>query len=186
LRPVIKARDRDRAAHAAAELVALEAGEGKAGAIREEIVRVHGAVAEEFEGAAVQTVGSGFGDHDDNAATAAAVFGGVGVGENTKFLDAFDGRNRADGRNRGHVVVDLEADAIELHVAGGLLAAVDDEVIPVEGVVNARCGFGGEDAGDERGQRPDVAVVEGEIHDLIVGDCGVESRGDAFKKLWRR
>src|SRR5690348_3978390 len=72
----------DRAAGAASELIALE----EVMCWREEVAGIQVAVAQKLEGAAVQLVGAGFGDHVDNRAGAAAVLGAVAVGLNAELL----------------------------------------------------------------------------------------------------
>src|SRR5579863_6247299 len=50
------------------------------------------AIAQEIEGAAVELVRSGFGDHVDHCASGASQFGSIGVGRDAEFLDYLVGK----------------------------------------------------------------------------------------------
>src|SRR5439155_26760393 len=119
---------------ACAKLVALETCQRASGPVGEKVVGVEKAVTQELEYAAVQIVCSGFRDQRDHSSAAASVLGGIRVGLNLEFLNAFHRWDRADSRNGGDVVRNRGRDAIEQHFAGRFLPAVHDEAIGSEGV----------------------------------------------------
>src|SRR5581483_5693853 len=93
---VVQFWDENRPTRAGSELISLKAAQRRARPVREEVVRIQFAVAQEFEETAVQRVGARFGHQRHQSASAAAIFRRVGVGLDPKFLDALNRGNRAD------------------------------------------------------------------------------------------
>src|SRR6266705_2873049 len=99
----------DRAAHGAAELVAIEAG---CFAGEEKVLGIQIGVAVKPESAAVNRIGAGFEGSDDQGAPGATVFRRSNVGLNAELIDGVRRREKHDGVHKGLVVVNAVQDEI--------------------------------------------------------------------------
>ena len=163
------------AAERAAELVLLEVRLGAAGAVVEEVVRVERVVAVELEAAAVQRVRARLDLQVDDAAERPAELGRVGAGLHLELVERVDAREDDDRLQPGLVVVD----AVEHVVVVARPLAVGRERrrgAPGEaaGAVDVRAGDAAQDAGDGARQVDEVAAVERQRLDLLVGDRRAE------------
>ncbi len=163
----------DRSADASAELVLAKLGLGAAGL--EDVAGVEDIVAEELVGAAVELVGAGAGNDVDDTACGTAGFGGVAVGLDGDFLDAFDVGLDTDGADDALVIVD----AVDDVVVEGIVLTVDGEAAGGAPIVGAAAA--GEavtwtlvGSGNELDELDEVTAVEGEILDLLCGDGGAD------------
>src|SRR5207245_6367471 len=109
---------RDRTAQVAAKLVEPQRRVGGG----EVVLCVHGIVAEELEQVAVVGVAAGLGDHVDDVAGGASVFGRVSPGLDLEFLDAVNA-GAADARG---LPSQLGADRVYVNTGG--VSAVEQHI----------------------------------------------------------
>ena len=148
----------DWTAQSSAELVALELGNR---CLVKVVARVKSAVADEFEGRAVQSVGAGIGDDRDLRAIALAEAGTVSVGDDVELAYRVDAEQLAAG-SAGRDVNKRSA---------GIFDSIEKEEIVLwatatDGKHVADRGVGGSDAARALGGVVDGGGIEGE--ELIV------------------
>ena len=157
----------DRAAHAAAELVAfdliLSGGE--------KVARVHIAIAQKLEYIAMNLIGAGLAHDIDHAAHRVAI-----LGAHVRPLDAelLDGVRIGERQVRVHIgvvvgyAVHLVVDAFRKCSVGlGILFARIGAALAI-GAAIVRCGIG--NTGREKDQRLDLASIERQIDNLPLVD----------------
>ena len=184
---VVEFGDEDGPADGGSEVVLLDDGPGAAGAVVGEEVGVEFFVAEEFEGVAVEFVGTAFGDEGHESAEGAAVFGFEAVGVDGEFGDGVEGRGVEGGPGGLEGATGGGGDAVEGYTVGRGLAAADGEVVVA---VVRGFSFGGEEgeiegathvAGDDEGERVDEFVGNGGldfgIFHLDLGAAGADFDG---------
>src|SRR5262249_32724828 len=147
-----------RTAESAAELVALQNVLLQAVGIVKEGIRVQGVVAHVIVGGAVILIGSGFGDHADDAAGIAAILRAVIVRQNPEFVDDVRIRIQHDGVAE-QVVVDAAIQKIRHRIA----ASAGNAEAPAAGNVRNHSGL-------EQGKVQNVSSIERHVRDLSSAD----------------
>jgi hypothetical protein len=127
-----KAVLQDRPTPYRTELVAMECSLRETGRVREITIGIHRVIAQEPESVAVKAVGARLRDGIHNRATELAVLGVKAVGDEAKFLDGVQVRNKT----RAKVAALADVSAVHQERIGGFALAVYGDVAGVQSARN--------------------------------------------------